>query len=328
MYTLFLIILFILGACLGSFLCCQARRLRFRSENQSPKTTSTKKTKGNYRLGSRSICLKCGHTLHWYDNIPLVSWFILRGRCRHCHQPIGWLELVSEFGLAFAFLIFGIGFSVAQGFAFDPSFTLTASFNSALIWGLFLLSLLLICFLGFLAIYDAAYGELPTLILILSIILAAAILLLKQLNPFLVHGFTPTLILEPLGAVALLGGLYLFLYLVSKGQWVGDGDWLLGLALGLALATPWLALVNLFLANLLACLVMIPILLHQRTVNTTKSVSATAQTSQNTKIKSRLVKRGNRGSHHLAATRVPLGPFLIIAFVIVYSFSDFFTILL
>ena len=222
MYALFLVILFILGACLGSFLCCQARRLRFHSKNQSPKITPAKKIKGNYKLGSRSICLKCGHILHWYDNIPLVSWFILRGRCRHCHQSIGWLEPVSEFGLAFTFLLFGIGFSVAQGFAFDPSFTLIANFNSALVWGHFLLSLILICFLGFLAIYDAAYGELPTLILIFSIILAAAILLLKQLNPFLVHGFTPTLILEPLGAVALLGGLYLFLYLVSKGRWVGD----------------------------------------------------------------------------------------------------------
>lgn len=321
MFALYLIILFVLGACLGSFLCCQARRLRLRSEKPAAKASASQKSTGKHKLGSRSVCLDCGHTIHWYDNIPLVSWFILRGRCRHCHRPIGWLEPVSEFGMAFAFLIFGIGFSVSQNFAFDASFTFAANFNSISIWGYFLLSLLLICLLGFLAIYDAAYGELPTLILIFSILLSAAILIIKQTNFYLENGFTPALILEPLGAIVLLGGLYLMLYLISKGRWVGDGDWLLGLALGLALATPWLALLNLFLANLVACLVMIPILLHQRTENVTSNVLAAAKIPKKAKVKSRKTNR-------LASTQVPLGPFLIIAFVVIYSFSDFFQILL
>jgi leader peptidase (prepilin peptidase) / N-methyltransferase len=38
----------------------------------------------------RSRCPRCGHTLAWFDNIPVLSWIILRGRCRSCAQPISW----------------------------------------------------------------------------------------------------------------------------------------------------------------------------------------------------------------------------------------------
>ncbi|MDA1081571.1 MAG: prepilin peptidase [Gemmatimonadetes bacterium] len=36
----------------------------------------------------RSRCPKCSNTLAWYDNVPVVSWFVLRGKCRTCGQPI------------------------------------------------------------------------------------------------------------------------------------------------------------------------------------------------------------------------------------------------
>ncbi|MBN2027451.1 MAG: prepilin peptidase [Actinobacteria bacterium] len=51
----------------------------------------------------RSFCPKCGTTIAWYDNIPMVSYLLLRGRCRHCSESISWryplVELVS--GLLF-----------------------------------------------------------------------------------------------------------------------------------------------------------------------------------------------------------------------------------
>lgn len=78
------------------------------------------------------------------------------------------------------------------------------------------------------------------------------------------------------------------LYFISKGRWVGDGDWLLGTSIALALYDPWLALIALFLANFIACLIMYP---------TTKS-------------------KKNRKVH--------FGPFLVIAFVITTSFANFF----
>jgi len=38
----------------------------------------------------RSNCPQCGTTIRWYDNIPLLSWLLLRARCRHCKKAIPW----------------------------------------------------------------------------------------------------------------------------------------------------------------------------------------------------------------------------------------------
>lgn len=39
-------------------------------------------------VSPRSRCPKCGHQLPWYENIPVVSWVMLRGKCSGCHTPI------------------------------------------------------------------------------------------------------------------------------------------------------------------------------------------------------------------------------------------------
>jgi len=39
----------------------------------------------------RSYCPQCSHPIAWYDNIPVLSWLLLRGRCRSCKEPISWL---------------------------------------------------------------------------------------------------------------------------------------------------------------------------------------------------------------------------------------------
>ena len=102
------------------------------------------------------------------------------------------------------------------------------------------------------------------------------------------HPFSAELVYRPLLSILILGGIYLALYLFSKGKWVGDGDWLLGTAIGIALFDPWLSLLVLFLSNFFATLVMYPI-------------------TKTKKIK-----------------KVHFGPFLVIAFIIVYTFSGFF----
>ena len=43
-----------------------------------------------------SRCLDCGRTLAWWENIPLLSWLALRGRCRSCKAPIGLRHLLVE----------------------------------------------------------------------------------------------------------------------------------------------------------------------------------------------------------------------------------------
>ena len=262
MQVVFLVLLFVVGACCGSFLCCQARRLHIKSKGK------------NKKLGSRSVCLSCNYQLKWYDNIPIFSWLFLHGKCRKCGKKIGLAELLSEIGIGIAFLALGT--------------TMDLSTASALEWSIFVATLFLTLNLGFLAIYDGLYGELPTICLTISIICAIIVLCLKEWLALSISSFSPEIILKPLASVAILGGLYLILYLISKGKWVGDGDWLLGTAIGLALADPWLALIALFLANSIACLIMIP---------------------------------SAKKNKHL---KIHFGPFMVVAFVITLTFAKFF----
>jgi len=62
----------LLGAIIGSFLNVCILRL---PSNQSI-------------VRPPSRCPKCGEGVRWYDNIPVLSWLLLRGRCRHCRNPI------------------------------------------------------------------------------------------------------------------------------------------------------------------------------------------------------------------------------------------------
>ncbi len=59
-----------------------------------------------------SACMSCGTRIAWYDNLPLVSWLLLRGRCRSCSAPISPLypavELATAGLVAGCFLVFGL----------------------------------------------------------------------------------------------------------------------------------------------------------------------------------------------------------------------------
>ncbi|MCY4172774.1 MAG: prepilin peptidase [Cyanobacteria bacterium MAG CAR3_bin_5] len=62
----------LLGACVGSFLSLAAWRL----------------PRGESLMGPASHCPACGRTLAWHENLPLLGWLWLRGRCRTCGAPI------------------------------------------------------------------------------------------------------------------------------------------------------------------------------------------------------------------------------------------------
>ena len=59
----------------------------------------------------RSACMSCSHEIAAYDNIPLISWALLRSRCRHCSAEIPWryplVELVTAVLVIASFLRFG-----------------------------------------------------------------------------------------------------------------------------------------------------------------------------------------------------------------------------
>jgi leader peptidase (prepilin peptidase)/N-methyltransferase len=68
-----------------------------------------------------SACMCCGHELAWHDNVPVVSWLLLRGRCRSCGERISPLypavELATAGLVAACFVAFGL-----SGEAFVASF--------------------------------------------------------------------------------------------------------------------------------------------------------------------------------------------------------------
>lgn len=187
----------------------------------SPGTAPTAAPYNLARPGSH--CPTCGQALAWRDKIPLLSYLLLRGRCRACQSPIGWRYPAVELLTALLFTAcawrWGLG-------------------ASALVWAAFAATLLA------LACIDADTQLLPdalTLPLLWGGLISAA------------AGWSQTALSDALwGAVAG----YLLLWLVQQGfalvtgkQGIGQGDFKLLAALGAWLG--WQALLPLLL---LACL--------------------------------------------------------------------------
>ena len=85
---LYEVIGFLLGLLFGSFLNVCISRI----------------PKGESIIHPRSRCPKCGATIRWYDNLPVLSWLVLRGRCRDCHASIPWRYPAVEIATGLWFL--------------------------------------------------------------------------------------------------------------------------------------------------------------------------------------------------------------------------------
>lgn len=83
------------GLAIGSFLNVVAARVPLKRSVVKP----------------ASACMSCGHELAWYENVPVLSWLALRGRCKGCGTSIGVVypavELVTALLIAGSFLAFG-----------------------------------------------------------------------------------------------------------------------------------------------------------------------------------------------------------------------------
>jgi leader peptidase (prepilin peptidase) / N-methyltransferase len=80
-------------------------------------------------VASRSRCPVCGHQLSWWENIPLVSFIVLRGRCRSCRTAISWqypvVELVT--GVLSALVVWRFGVSAQSAVALIATWMLVAA---------------------------------------------------------------------------------------------------------------------------------------------------------------------------------------------------------
>ena len=249
-----MVFLFIIGAMLGSFACCQVWRIR----------------KGDKSKWSH--CMNCKYQLRWYDNIPIISWLMLGGKCRKCRKKIGYAEILAEVGLALVF---------ALSFWFWPERVALLELNVMVCvkFALFLANLVIYTILF---IYDAKWKELPVPLLIGACGVAAVFLGITIWQAFSLQGGFDWLSL--LLALLFLPGLYYLMYRVSSESWVGGGDWILCIPLALTLGNMWLALMCMFLANVIGSVVMLPVAVKKKKKNMV----------------------------------IPFGPFLIVAFWLIY----------
>ena len=260
----------LLGLMMGSFAGATVWRLRayqLLTDSQDGESVSKSELERLKKLTKhrfskdRSRCLYCGHTLAWYDLLPLLSWLQLGGKCRYCKEKIGWFEPVIELGTA--------AFFVISFLAWPDHLDDILAVSQFVLWLVGGTGLII------LFAYDARWFLLPNKIMFPVIGVASLSAVLHIVNS--------TSLIESAVSIAagigILSGLYLVLYLLSRGAWIGFGDIKLGLALALLLADWRLSLLTLFLANLIGSLVILPALI-------TKKITR--------------------------STRVPFGPFLIV----------------
>lgn len=268
-----------LGLVMGSFAGAQVWRLRARQlvEDKADGEPYDKKelkklsplTKSKLK-DDRSQCLHCHHELAWYDLLPLASWLSTGGKCRYCKKRIGWFEPLMEIGTAVLFVLFYHHWTTSYGME---------------TWPLLIVWAAILVMMTILFAYDAKWFLLPDRVMFPLIgvsFIVATWQIITASEPL-------TALVSTAAGVMLLGGLYLLLWLVSRGAWVGFGDVKLGLVLGLLLGNWALAFLTLFLANFLGLLVVLPGL---------------------------IMKKMSRKTH------VPFGPMLIVAFFIALFYGN------
>lgn len=241
-----LIILAAAGLVLGSFVNALVWRVH---EQSKPKT----KRKDLSVLTGRSQCTSCGYKLATKDLVPLVSWAILKGRCRYCNKPISFQYPLIELVMAGVFI---------GSYLFWPS----GGVDSAGDW--VLLITWLASFVGLLAllVYDARWMLLPNRILYPTA-LVAVVGRLAYIIGF--ESSKAEAFLQWILAVAVASGIFWLLFYISKGRWIGFGDVRLGLITGTILANPLNSFLMIMLASVLGTLFVLPSLITR-----SKSVSS------------------------------------------------------
>lgn len=221
MVVVFYILAFCLGSTLGSFVNVWV----WRTHEGLPITNA------------RSICPSCRAAIAWYDNIQLVSFFLLHARCRSCHQRISVRYPLVELALGLAFMYAAIWrhlglFGMSPGLIRD--------------W-------VIVVFLAAIFLYDLQYGEILDRFTLVPAITLLVVNLWYQWISF------DNMILS----IAIGSGFFSLQYLLSRGRWIGGGDIRLGAFMGAILGWP-LILVALFISYVIASIVNLTLIFGQK----------------------------------------------------------------
>jgi prepilin signal peptidase PulO-like enzyme (type II secretory pathway) len=236
------VILVVFGLCVGSFVSAVVWRVRQQSKGKDLSITR-----------GRSQCPHCHHVLAWHDLIPLFSWLALRGRCRYCNQPISWQYPLTELT---AVAVFTVSYAYWPGGVYG-----VGDWVILITW--------LAASIGLLAllIYDLKWMLLPNRILYPTLAVAAAgrTIYILSFEPDKTHA-----LLEWALSVLIASGLFLLVYTVSSGKWIGFGDVRLGLILGTVLADPLKSMLMIFVASVLGAAIALPALVSGRKTLTSR----------------------------------------------------------
>lgn len=175
---LFWLALVMLGACIGSFIEVILQREAHHDHSW---------------LTGRSRCDACRAKIAWYDNIPLVSYWILGGKCRSCQSDIAaqnwWMEVI--FGAIFGFWGWFCGRPLINLIFTNLSYDHT-SYDRAFFVNLIVAScylLILIC-LGVISIIDWRKKIIPNSLLIAILIFGVMIVIFDWQSPDLLSSFS------------------------------------------------------------------------------------------------------------------------------------------
>jgi len=213
--------IFLFGLIVGSFLNCVIYRLA--PHHFSPKSGGGLGISKSFLKG-RSLCPLCGHLLAWYDLIPVLSFLILKGKCRYCGKKISWQYPLVEIATGILFLLPLLS---------SPSFG-----GGGIRWGWeYLFYSLIASFLIIIFVYDLKHYIIPDKIIYPAI----AITFLYQFFGHWDLGFHWSLVIgiwDFIWAAVLASGFFLAIVLISHGRAMGMGDVKLAFLMGLLLGWP------------------------------------------------------------------------------------------
>ena len=193
MYILVLILIFLLGTIIGSFLNVVIYRFNT----------------GKSIVRGGSMCMTCSHKLRWYELIPIFSFLIQSGRCRKCASAISHQYPIVEFITGVVFVLIVMNLLPILFFAPNLFITLIILFA-------FIFSLLIV-----ISFYDIRHKIIPDTLVYIFILVAFISLFINYsiTGPFFALPSLTRIIAGPLFALP-----FALIWLLSRGRLMGLGD--------------------------------------------------------------------------------------------------------